>query len=61
MNVVVAIFLALLFLVLTPGVVLRLPPNGSKLTVAFVHAIVFGIIVYFTEHLVWKWSTTLGM
>jgi hypothetical protein len=61
MNIVVAIFLALLFFILTPGVVLRLPQNGGKLTVAFVHAIVFGIIVYFTEHLVWKWSTTLGM
>ena len=29
-----------LFVLLTPGILLTLPPNGSKLTVAIVHGIV---------------------
>jgi len=61
MNVVVALYLALLFFILTPSIVLRLPPNGGKFTVAAVHAAVFAIIVYFTQHMVWGWSTTLGL
>jgi hypothetical protein len=35
---------ALLFFVLTPGVVLSLPPGGSKLTVAATHAVVFAVV-----------------
>jgi len=61
MNVIVALYCALLFFVLTPSVVLRLPPNGGKLTVAAVHALVFAVVVYFTQHAVWRWSTSLGM
>ena len=33
--------MAALFVVLTPGVVLRLPPGGSQLVVAVTHAVVF--------------------
>ena len=61
MNIVVALYCALLFFLLTPSVLLRLPPNGSKLTVAAVHALVFGVVIFFTQHAVWRWSTTLGM
>ena len=35
------ILMAALFVVLTPGVVLRLPPGGSQLVVAVTHAVVF--------------------
>jgi hypothetical protein len=35
--------LAALFFVLTPGVVLSLPPGGSLLTVAATHAVVFAL------------------
>jgi hypothetical protein len=35
---------ALLFFVLTPGILLSLPPGGSKMTVAAVHAIVFAVV-----------------
>lgn len=34
---------AVLFVLLTPGILVSLPPGGSKLTVAIVHAIVFAI------------------
>jgi len=43
------IYLALLFFVLTPGVLLSLPPKASKLTVAAVHALVFAIVYHFTH------------
>ena len=42
--------LAVLFVVLTPGVVLALPPGGSLLTQAVVHSVVF-VVVW---SLVWK-------
>jgi hypothetical protein len=39
-----SLFVAVLFFVLTPGVLLRLPPGGSKLMVAAVHAVVFAVV-----------------
>ena len=50
------VFSALLFFVLTPGILLRLPSNGSKYVVASVHALVFGTIFtlgfkYYKEYL----------
>ena len=61
MNLAVAIFSAILFFILSPGVLLRLPSNGSKLTVAGVHAVVFAVILYFTAGFVWRWSHSLSM
>ena len=49
MNVYTAIFAALLFIVLTPGVLLSIPPGGSKLAVAATHGIVFAVVYYFTN------------
>lgn len=61
MNIIVALYCALIFFILTPNILLRLPPNGGKFTVAAVHALVFGVIIFFTQHLVWRFTTTLGM
>jgi len=52
MNVYTAIFAALLFIALTPGVLLSIPPGGSKLTVATIHALVFIIIYHYTHRAV---------
>ena len=41
---------ALLFFVLTPGVVLSLPPGGSKLVVAATHALVFALVHKYLQH-----------
>jgi hypothetical protein len=41
------IVLVVLFVLLTPGVLLRIPPGGGKLTVAIVHAILFAVIYRF--------------
>jgi hypothetical protein len=60
MNLIVAIYSAILFFILSPGVLLRLPSNGSKLTVAGVHAVVFALVLYFTAGFVWRWSFLLS-
>ena len=49
-------YAALLFLVLTPGVLLRLPMNGSKMTVALTHGVVFAVVWHFTHKTVWRAS-----
>jgi uncharacterized membrane protein len=56
MNLVVTLYVALLFFVLTPGVLLSLPKGGSKYTVALVHGVVFALVFYLTHKLVWKLS-----
>jgi len=49
-----SLFIALLFFVLTPGVLLRLPPGGSKMMVAATHAVVFALVYHLTQKMVWK-------
>jgi hypothetical protein len=44
-----SVYVGLLFIVLTPGVLLTLPKGGSKLTVALVHGLVFATVYYFTH------------
>jgi len=56
MNWVVTIYSALLFFILTPGVLLYLPPKSKIYVAAAVHAVVFAIIWHFTHKLVWKLS-----
>jgi hypothetical protein len=41
---------ALLFFLLTPGVLLSLPPGGSKLVVAATHAVVFAVAHKVLQH-----------
>jgi hypothetical protein len=48
MNAYMGIYLALLFVVLTPGVLLSLPPGGSKLVVAATHGLVFAVVFCLT-------------
>ena len=42
MNLIMFIVSAVLFFILTPGIILSLPPGGSKMVVALTHAVVFG-------------------
>jgi hypothetical protein len=60
MNWIITIYIALLFFVLSPGVLVRLPPKGGKFTVAAVHALVFAVIWHFTGKMVWKASVSMG-
>jgi hypothetical protein len=56
MSVIVALYVALLFVLLTPGLLLRLPPNGGKWTVTLVHAAIFGLVYFLTGKSVWALS-----
>ena len=48
MTLVMAAYVALLFILLTPGVLLSLPPGGSKLVVAGTHGAVFALVFCMT-------------
>ena len=52
MNVVMSLYLALLFVAFVPGVLLTLPSGGSKYTVLAVHAILFTLVWQFTHMMV---------
>ena len=53
MNLFMNLYMVLLFVLLTPGILLTLPKGGKKLTVAIVHGIVFVVVYYFTHMTVW--------
>ena len=59
MNFVLAVYAAVLFFVLSPNVLLRLPPKGSTIVVAAVHAVVFGLVLLLTGKFVWQMSMTM--
>jgi hypothetical protein len=48
------LFTALLFFVLTPGILLTLPAHGSLATKAMVHAFVFALVYHFTSKIAYK-------
>jgi hypothetical protein len=52
MNVAMNLYLVLLFVALTPGVLLHLPSGGSKLVVAATHGVVFALVYYLTHRAV---------
>ena len=59
MNLVIAIYMVVLFFVLTPGILLTLPSGASKKMVALTHGIVFVAIWWLTHKYVWKLSLKL--
>jgi hypothetical protein len=61
MNLAMAVFVALLFVALTPGVLVSLPPGGSKLVVAGTHGVVFALIYCMTHKAVWNATKNLRM
>lgn len=54
MNLLIALFAGLLFFVLSPNVLLRLPKNGSKFTVAGVHAVIFTLVLFLLQNVVFR-------
>jgi hypothetical protein len=48
-NLMMSLAIAALFFVLTPGVLLSLPPKGGKFVVAATHAILFALIFHLTH------------
>ena len=60
MHVWMTVFTAVLFVVLSPGVFLTLPPGGSKMTVIMVHALVFAVVYSLTHKMVWHYMYPEG-
>jgi len=54
MNWLMTLYVVALFYVLVPGVLVSLPPKGSKMVVALTHAVVFALVFHFTHKLVWN-------
>jgi hypothetical protein len=50
----VTLYIAVLFFVLTPGILVSVPVGSSKMVVAVVHALIFALIYHFTHKLVWN-------
>ena len=59
MSLVVSLYAAILFFLLTPAILVSLPPRGGKYTVAAVHALVFAIVFHFTHKIVWRFGVSL--
>ena len=59
MNWLFSLYVAILFFILTPAVLLRIPKKGGKYTVAGVHAIVFALLLHFTGKFVWNVSMSM--
>ena len=56
-----SLYIALLFVLLTPGILLRIPAGGSKLNAAIVHGIIFAIVIHITYKLVWNALAMRGL
>jgi hypothetical protein len=52
-------YVFVLFFVLTPGVLVSLPPRGSKLAVAATHALVFVVLYQLTHKMAMKMALQL--
>lgn len=61
MNWAVTVYAAILFFVLSPGILLSLPPKGSKMVVALTHGVVFALVFHFTHKMVWRATANLGL
>lgn len=48
MNVISFLYVFVLFFILSPGIVVTLPPKSSKMIVAIVHGLIFTLILALT-------------
>lgn len=55
------VYIALLFFVLTPGILVSLPPRSSAKVVALTHAVVFAVILGLTHKMVWHATHSFGV
>ena len=54
MNLMMFLYLAVLAFLLSPGVLLRLPPGGSLMAVALTHALVISLVWGLTSSMVFR-------
>lgn len=55
------LFIAILFVLLVPGVLFKIPANGSPLTIAFIHGLIFAFLYHFTYKIVLKVTSGSGV
>jgi len=53
MHIYMTLYVGILFYLLTPGILLTIPENGSKYTIAIVHALVFAMVYHLTHKYIW--------
>jgi len=53
MQLLMTLFVAALFYVLTPGILVTLPSKGSKAMVALTHALIFAVVFGLVHKSVW--------
>jgi hypothetical protein len=54
MNFIMFLFLVVLAFVLSPGILLSLPPGGSRKVVALTHAVVLALVYGLAHKMVYK-------
>jgi hypothetical protein len=59
MSWIYSFYVAFLFFILTPAILVRLPPKAGKFTVAGFHAVVFALVLHFTGKMVWNLCRSL--
>jgi hypothetical protein len=59
MNLILALYAAILFCTLIPGVLIKLPSNGKKFTVIAVHTFIFAFIFFFSHKIVEQLSKNI--
>jgi hypothetical protein len=59
MSWIFSLYVAVLFFILTPAILVRLPPKAGKFTVAAFHAVVFALVLHFTGKIVLNFSRSL--
>jgi len=59
MNILLFLILVVLFVLLTPGILVYLPPKSSKLTTAITHGVIFGIIWSLTHKFLWRTTSRM--
>jgi len=59
MNLAVTIYSAILFFILTPNILVRLPPKSGKFVVAATHAVIFALILHFTCKIVYNATSSM--
>jgi len=57
MYLLMILYKLLLFILLTPGVLVTLPSKSSKYIVAATHGAIFIIVYHFTHKLVWQMTS----
>jgi len=53
-DILMAVYVGILFIILTPDVLVCIPKRSSSLTSAIVHGILFAVVYFFTYKIVFK-------